>query len=284
MIDDSRPTLGSLFAGIGGFDLGFERAGFRTLWQVEINRHNRTVLADRFPDARQFEDVRECGAANLAKVNCLTAGFPCTDISNAGNTRKGGQRGLRGKSSGLFNEALRIITEIRPEWVVLENVPELLTINGGKDFEFVLQSLAGRGYVGCWRVLNAQYFGVPQRRRRIFLVAGLGRQPTPEYLADAAPVESIPSALSARSEPWAADAFAGGTLTASNAACRINLGCEVLVAEENGWRAMAERARGVAVHGFPMGLDAFNLAQHFSAGNAVCPQVAEWIARKILAS
>ena len=118
-----QPTIGSLFAGIGGFDVGYENAGYRSAWQVEINPVNRAVLADRFPHARQFEDVRQCGAHNLSPVDVLTAGFPCQDISIAG-ARPSNQatRGLRGERSGLFWEVIRILKEIQPRWVVLENV------------------------------------------------------------------------------------------------------------------------------------------------------------------
>jgi DNA (cytosine-5)-methyltransferase 1 len=271
-------SIGSLFAGIGGFDLGFERAGWKTAWQVEINPTNRLVLADRFPGASRFEDVRECGRKNLQAVDCVTAGFPCQDISNAGGRRQGGPRGLSGARSGLFFEVLRILREVQPPWVVLENVPALLHSNGGRDFGAVLNGLAECGYVGYWRVLNAQYFGVPQARRRVFLVAGLGRFPSLEFLGDAAPVEAIPITAFEDRIDQAEGRWAGHTLTARNSACRICLGCEVLVAEEGRWREMAKRERRSQVHGVPRGLDAVNLAQVFAAGNAVVPAVAEWIA------
>jgi DNA-cytosine methyltransferase len=173
-----QPTIGSLFAGIGGFDLGFENAGYRSAWQVELNPINRAVLADRFPHAQQFEDVRQCGAHNLSPVDVLTAGFPCQDISVAGARESNREtRGLRGARSGLFWEVVRILKETQPRWVVLENVVNLLAVNDSHDFETVIRALAECGYVGFWRVLNAQYFGVPQQRRRILLVAGYRRMP-----------------------------------------------------------------------------------------------------------
>ncbi|WP_150688928.1 DNA cytosine methyltransferase [Pseudomonas fluorescens] len=173
-----QPTLGSLFAGIGGFDVGFENAGYRSAWQIELNPINRAVLADRFPRAQQFEDVRHCGAHNLCSVDVLTAGFPCQDISIAGARESNRDiRGLRGERSGLFWEVIRILKEIQPRWVVLENVVNLLAVNDSHDFETVIRALADCGYVGFWRVLNAQYFGVPQQRRRIFLVAGYRHMP-----------------------------------------------------------------------------------------------------------
>lgn len=121
-----QPTIGSLFAGIGGFDIGFENAGYRTAWQVELNPVNRAVLADRFPHAQQLEDVRHCGAHNLSPVDVITGGFPCQDISVAGASRHNQhKRGLRGERSGLFWEVIRILKEVQPRWVVLENVVNL---------------------------------------------------------------------------------------------------------------------------------------------------------------
>lgn len=277
-------TLGSLFAGIGGFDLGFEKAGWKTKWQVEIDPINRAVLADRFPHAEQFADIRECGAANLSAVSCITAGFPCQDVSMSGTRRKE-FRGLRGEKTGLFFEAIRIIQEIQPAWVVLENVPGLLIANDGRDFETVLRTLADCGYVGFWRVLDAQYFGSPQRRRRVFLVGGFGRFPSYELLANASPVEGLSSSFGSRGELWCeADCWPGHTLQASNSASRITIGSELLVAEEDGWRQMAHRRRETENHGLCLGLDEANLKEAFAAGNAVCPQVAEWIARILVKS
>jgi DNA (cytosine-5)-methyltransferase 1 len=277
-----QPTLGSLFAGIGGFDVGFENAGYRSAWQVELNPINRAVLADRFPHAQQFEDVRHCGAHNLCSVDVLTAGFPCQDISIAGARESNRDtRGLRGERSGLFWEVIRILKEIQPRWVVLENVVNLLAVNDSHDFETVIRALADCGYVGFWRVLNAQYFGVPQQRRRIFLVAGYRQMPPFEFLADAAPVDAIPPASLSQHWPRPADAWAANTLLADRAASQIAMGCTTLVAHANGWNQMAERQRAAEDDGFCLGLDAANLAEAFGAGNAVVTQVAEWIANTL---
>lgn len=156
-------TVGSLFAGVGGFDLGMERAGMRPAWQVEIDPHARAVLARHWPDARQLEDVRQVGAHNLPRVDVIVGGFPCQDLSVAGN-----RAGLAGHRSGLFYEMLRVIDELKPSLVIWENVPGLLSSDRGRDFARVLYSLGGIGYHGAWRILNAQFFGVPQRRRRVF--------------------------------------------------------------------------------------------------------------------
>jgi DNA (cytosine-5)-methyltransferase 1 len=272
------PTIGSLFAGIGGFDVGFENAGYTSAWQVELNPVNRAVLADRFPHAQRFEDVRECGARNLSPVDVITGGFPCQDISLAGSKPKG----LCGKRSSLFWEVIRILKETQPRWVVLENVLNLLAVNDSQDFETVVRALADCGYVGFWRVLNAQYFGVPQQRRRIFLVAGLGQMPPMELLADAAPVDAIPPASSSIQWPRPADSWAANTLLANNSSSQIALGCTTFVAQPHGWDQMVERQRTSEDDGLCLGLDAANLAEAFAAGNAVVTQIAEWIAKSLI--
>lgn len=279
-----KPTLGSLFAGIGGIDVGFETAGWKTRWQVELNPTKRAVLGDRFPNAERFEDVRQVGAKNLAPVDCIAGGFPCQDISNAGSSRKGGRRGLRGDRSGLFWEVMRVVDEVQPTWLVLENVPALLHTNDSEDIEAVIGAIAERGYLGFFRVLNAQYFGVPQKRERIFLVAGYHRFPTMDFLADAVPVEALPCAFGPKRQPCPADDWAGHTLQALNSPSRISIGSELLVAEENRWGEMAERARKSQVHGIRVGLDEINVAEKHAAGDAVVPAVAEWIAWKLLDS
>jgi len=281
-LDEKRkPTLGSLFAGIGGFDLGFERAGWKTAWQVEINPAHRLVLAARFSKAERFADVRACGEADLTRVDCITAGFPCQDISTMGG-RRGHIPGLAGSRSGLFFEIIRIVRALRPVWVVLENVPALLHTNDGRDLQAVITAFADSGYVGCWRVLDAQGFGVPQKRRRLFMVAGLGRYPPLEFLANASPVEAIPCSAFSKRISWADVRWAGHTLTASNAESRIDLGTEVLIAEADGWGAMVERERESRLHGIPKGMDTQNLYRRFAAGNAVVPEIAQWIGAMLL--
>ena len=161
--------VGSLFAGIGGFDEGFRRAGMTTVWMVEIDPWCRRVLARHFPEAQLFEDVRAVGRDELEPVDLICGGFPCQDLSVAGR-----RAGLAGERSGLFFEFARILDELRPRWVVIENVPGLLSSNRGKDMGTVLWTLGELGYGWAYRVLDAQYFGVAQRRRRVFIVGCLG--------------------------------------------------------------------------------------------------------------
>jgi site-specific DNA-cytosine methylase len=171
-------TVGSLFSGIGGFDLGFERAGFDVRWQVEIEPFCRRVLEKRFPKAERYGKIEGCGAGNLCRVDVICAGVPCQDVSVAGK-----RAGLSGKRTGLFYEFARILRELRPAWFVFENVPGLLSSNHGRDFAEVLRVLMVEcGYGVCWRVLDSQFFGVAQRRRRVFVVGSLGRPCPPEIL------------------------------------------------------------------------------------------------------
>ena len=120
-------THGSLFTGIGGIDLGFEWAGIETRWQVEIDDYCQKLLSIRFPHTKKFTDVRKVGSHNLEKVDIISGGFPCQDISVAG---KGA--GIEGERSGLWTELHRVISELRPRFAFIENVP-MLTIRGGGE-------------------------------------------------------------------------------------------------------------------------------------------------------
>lgn len=276
-------TLGSICAGIGGFDIGFEQAGWQTAWQIELDDVNRTVLADRFPDAQRNKDLRAWRSYPLSAVDGIAFGSPCQNISTMANSKRDKSRhGLDGSRSGLFFDCMDIVESVGPKWVVFENVPALLHSNDGRDFETVISEFAKRGYVGYGRVLNAEYFGVPQNRRRLFLVAGLGCYPSMDFLADSAPVEAIFTAPGSEWFARHADAWAGHTLTAPDKLerqnSRISMGCELLIAEANGWDQMVEREREVGLHGVRKGLDGPNIEEAYAAGNAVCPAIAKWIA------
>jgi DNA (cytosine-5)-methyltransferase 1 len=162
-------NFGSLFTGVGGFDLGFERAGMECAWQVEQDKYCNEVLERHYPEVKRYYDVREVGKHNLETVELICGGFPCQDLSIAGK-----RLGFDGERSSLWFEFERIIDELRPKWVVIENVPGLLSSAGGNDFATILRSLDGFGYGVVWRVLDSQYFGVAQRRRRVFIVGSLG--------------------------------------------------------------------------------------------------------------
>ena len=190
-------TLGSLFDGSGGFPLGGLLAGIRPVWSSEIEPFAIRVTTKRLPFVKHYGDIRELDGAKLEPVDIITMGSPCQDISIAGR-----REGLAGSRSGLFYEGIRIVEEMRrathgrqPRYVVWENVYGAFSSNGGADFEAVLAAFAGLAgeavaaprppkwtgageLVGAhfsvaWRLLDAQYWGVPQRRRRVYLVADL---------------------------------------------------------------------------------------------------------------
>ena len=166
----SNLTGVSLFAGVGGFDLAMERQGVKVVASVDIDKKCQEILAKQFPNTTIFNDITEVtgndliGAGFTPSRGIITGGFPCQDVSVAGK-----RAGLAGARSGLFWEAARIVEETQTEFVVIENVPGLLSSNGGKDFGVVIGTLADLGYSVSWRLLDAQYFGVPQRRKRIFI-------------------------------------------------------------------------------------------------------------------
>ena len=158
------PTFGSLFSGCGLMDAGFVRAGFTLRWCCELDKDARRVLAGHHPDVPCHEDVRAVGAHNLPAVDVVVGGFPCQSVSVAGK-----RAGLAdAKKTGLFYEMVRVTHELQPRFMVFENVLGLLSSDKGRDFARVLMELEGIGFRGAWRSLDARYFGVPQRRRRVF--------------------------------------------------------------------------------------------------------------------
>ena len=177
-----KMTLGSLFDGIGGWQLAATRAGIKPLWSSEIDEFCCAVTRRHFPDTVQLGDINTIDAP--PHVDIITAGSPCQDLSVAGK-----QGGIHCERSGLFFKAVELVRRLKPLLFIWENVPNVLSLHGGKDFQTVLQEItssvipipqggfANAGVVDfhggqlAWRILDAQHFGVPQRRRRIFLVA-----------------------------------------------------------------------------------------------------------------
>tara|TARA_R110000824_G_scaffold282148_1_gene470429 strand:- start:528 stop:1778 length:1251 start_codon:yes stop_codon:yes gene_type:complete len=189
----------SLFAGVGGFDLGMERAGHECVAQVEWDKNAAGVLKRRWPDVPLFCDVSKVRGEDLPECDFITYGFPCQDLSVAGK-----REGLSGKRSGLFYEATRIFREIldrgsvRPDGTggtrlrlaIAENVPGVFSADDGLAFARCIGELleSGACEVG-WRILNSEYFGVAQRRRRVFIVSDFGGESCDEVLAI---TESLP--------------------------------------------------------------------------------------------
>jgi DNA (cytosine-5)-methyltransferase 1 len=173
--------VGSLFSGVGGLDLGFERQGFSISWACDKEKSCRKILAKHFPSAKLYNDVKTIDVSKVSPVDVVIGGFPCQDLS------VGGQRkGLAGNRSGLFYEFIRIVRDmsIRPSFVVVENVPGMLTSNNGRDFTVILNEMVKQWSPKsiAWRTLDSRYFGVPQRRERVFIVADLAGERASEIL------------------------------------------------------------------------------------------------------
>ena len=246
-----RYSIGSLFAGIGGFELGLERAipGAYTLWQVEQNKFCQKVLAKHWTDARIYDDVKNITKNNVQQVDILCGGFPCQDISVAG---KG--EGLNGKKSGLWWEMHRIIDELQPKAVIMENVAAI-TIRG---LGAVLGSLSQIGYDAEWcTISSAGAFGLPHKRDRWFAVA------YPSSIRSQKDKSQSMRSESERERIWNSDAWSlnairskrggtpSGTVLSESAICR-------------------------AANGVPHRMDRVK-----ALGNAIVPQCSEWIGRKL---
>lgn len=204
-----------LFSGIGGFSLAAHRAGFAVVAHCEIDAFPRAVLAHRLSGVPIFEDVKKLtkdifyDKTGLDKIDVVIGGSPCQDFSVAG-----AQRGFSANRSSLFLEQMRIARELGAKWIVWENVPGVLSSNKGADFGRVLSEFSGwtipaqkfggcgfvrarttRDYSVCYRIYNSQFFGVPQRRRRIYLVASLGGGCRPEILFESDGVRGYSAAV-----------------------------------------------------------------------------------------
>ena len=154
--------VGSLFAGIGGFDLGLERAGMEIRWQVENNLWCQRVLAKHWPNVTRYGDIKQVDWHTIEPVDLVCGGFPCQDISLAG---KGA--GLTGERSSLWFEYAKAIEVLKPRYVIIENVAALRS----RGLDQVLGALAALGYDAEWYVLSACQFGAPHTRERLFVVA-----------------------------------------------------------------------------------------------------------------
>ena len=159
-VTGSLLSHGSLFSGIGGFELGAEYAGIKTIWNCEFETYQRNILKKHFKDNEQYTDVR---TANISeRVDIISGGFPCQDISVAGK-----MEGIKGERSGLWSEMFRIIRDVRPKYVIIENSPALLI----RGFEQVLCDLSEIGYDAEWQCISNIAFGYPHKRERLYAIA-----------------------------------------------------------------------------------------------------------------
>jgi len=238
-------TVGSLFSGIGGLELGLERAGMKCLWQVEIDPYCQKVLRKHWPEADLHSDIRECGSASLVPVDLICGGFPCQPHSLAG------KRQASGDERDLWGEFARVVCELRPRWVLAENVPGLLSSESGRFFGRVLRDLAALGYCVEWESIPAAAVGAPHRRDRIFMLANS---------QDASEISFMEQ----------------GGEEGSQEQYRGLLGNKGRI-DARQWGNEPKPAMVRVADGVPSRVDRLRCL-----GNAVVPQVAEWIGRRIV--
>jgi DNA (cytosine-5)-methyltransferase 1 len=224
--------FGSLFSGVGGFDLGLRDAGWECVWQVEKDEHCQQVLKYHWPEASLYGDIQDVKGQDLEPVEAICFGSPCQDLSISGR-----KAGIDGDNSKMFFEAVRVIGEMRestrgtfPRWIIWENVIGALSSQNGEDFERVLQEmdLLGAALIE-WAVLDAQYFGLPQRRKRVFLIACFDPQEAARCRPQILPVPKgnrrylAPSGVRNTGDPKYSQGFYGEGI--KSALERVTLGC-----------------------------------------------------------
>jgi len=258
-------VFGSLYTGIGGIDLGLERAGMHCAWQVEIDEFCQRVLEEHWPGVPRFSNVRECGRDNLSTVDIVCGGFPCQSVSYAGK-RQGAM-----DDRWLWPEFHRIIRELEPNWVLVENVPGLLSIDAGRLFAGILRDLAQSGYDAEWNCIPAAAFGAPHLRWRLFLVAYPSSERCQEQRELPGRVPQAVGSCEAFSDSDCERRIRGPRIFKAPRQTR-----EFPTEGSDAWWT-AEPELGRMAHGVPDRVDRLR-----AIGNAVVPQIAEWIGKRIL--
>lgn len=277
-------TVGSLFSGIGGLDLGLERAGMTVRWQVENDAYCQRVLAKHWPDVPRYGDIKELDPHALEPVDLICGGFPCHDISQAGE-----RRGITGERSGLWVEFARVVRHLRPRFVLVENVGDLAV----RGLSTVLGDLAAIGYDAEWQSIPAAALGAPHRRERLFIVAypdspsgrstarnaesRVGR--TPVLVGSAQPggrSGDVPNANGQRLERSGVSQREGRPAVPDSHWSRPRTFGQ---GPRPSGQWAPEPRLGRVVDGPPTELDRARLR---ALGNAVVPQVAEYVGRRIV--
>ena len=167
-------TIAAFFAGIGGIEEGFHREGFKTIFYCEKDERAQAVLNAHYPDATIVGDI--ANVTTIPKVDIITAGFPCQDLSQAGL-----KQGITGTQSGLVQHLFRILKGLKrsnlPEWLVIENVSYMISLDSGNAIKYLTNEIESLGYSWAYRIVDARSFGVPQRRLRLLLVASKTNNP-----------------------------------------------------------------------------------------------------------
>jgi DNA (cytosine-5)-methyltransferase 1 len=282
-------SVAGLFAGIGGVELGLQRAGLRTELLCEWWEPAQAVLKHHFSDVPLHDDIQTLKA--LPDVDVVTAGFPCTDLSQAGRTA-----GIHGKASGMIKHLFELLESASPTWVVIENVRNMLALDRGTAMEYLVTQFERLGYTWAYRLVDSRFTGVPQRRHRVILVASkiedprsvlytddAGERPTDDYREDAFGFYWTEGNTGLG---WAQDAIP--TLKGGSG-LGIPSSPAIWVQESNHGRAIVTPriTDAEALQGFPH--DWTEPAQQTSraslrwklVGNAVTVGVAEWLGRRL---
>lgn len=285
----------SFFAGIGGFDLGLERSGMKVVAQCEIDTFCQSVLRTHWQGIPLFGDIKSVMPADLPDAEVWTGGFPCQDVSLA---NQGKRKGLAGERSGLFFEFRRLVEARKPKWIILENVPGLLNSNNGEDFRTILDSLGQLGYCISWRILDAKYFGTPQRRRRVYIVGSLGDESSTRVLFDEGSIGEV-SRAGLGERDLAPQAFPKGLGEASHfviqhaAIGRSHSAGPGAKGFRNDGESYTLDSRGSA-DAICSTVDAFGVRaasgvskkldsrRYRAVGNAVCVNIVEWVGKRII--
>jgi DNA (cytosine-5)-methyltransferase 1 len=288
--------VASFFAGIGGFDLGLERSGMEVVFQSEINTFCQQVLKKRWPDVALHGDINKIVPSDIPRdVDVWCGGFPCQDLSLA---NQGKRKGLQGERSGLFYKYAELIEASRPRWVIIENVPGLLNSHQGKDFQVLLQKLDELGYGVSWRVFDAKYFGTPQRRRRVYVVASYGNLRSAQVLFESEPFEVAKRSGVGQREATSEGNGKGIQQTDYFAIQHASIGRKSSAGPQaKGYRNDGETytldSRGTA-DAVCKTVDAFRVRdtsrvsttldgnRYRAIGNAVCVHIISWIGRRIV--
>ena len=284
----------SFFAGIGGFDLGFEKAGMKCVFQCEIDPFCQKILNRHWPLVPLHEDITDLSYSAIPNADLWCAGWPCQDLSNANHERKG----LSGDRSGLFYQFMELVEKVKPTWLVLENVPGVLSAEKGQALESVIDTLEESGYVGGWLSCNAADAGLPHNRERVFFIASFRsnsahqifinsselswNHPTRKQREEKARQKVCTSSF--RDNPVVVQRRGGFGYTMAKSICptlRAQTGGHqgghsdrpILCGEELDLGRMGE------TNGIPPRMDG---RRGRLIGNAVVPGIAEWIGKKIL--
>jgi len=285
ILEDRGMRAVGLFSGIGGLELGLGKSGIVSELLCENWEPAARTLRSRF-DANIVSDVR--GLQSLPECDVVTAGFPCTDLSQVGRTA-----GIDGAESGLIREVFRLVTENPPMWLILENVPNMLSLHGGAPIRHIVDWFDDNGWNWAYRTVDSQYFGVRQRRRRVIVVASRVQDPRTVLFADEHPPRSDIRTHRAHGFYWTEGnrglGWGDGVTPTLKGGSKLGIssppGVWLLGREVGTAIVRPSIAAGERLQGFPSGWTAGAGSEGVRwklVGNAVTVPVAKWIGSRLL--